>query len=153
MVTLYEVYLWAHIFMAVIWVGGSLALQLLALRAMRSDDPIRVAHFSKDAEWVGMHLFAPASLLLVVSGFLLVSKADWGYPFWMIFAIAVWAASALNGSVLLGPESKRLGKLVEAHGVEDPEVQRRINRIFLVSRVELVLLIAVVFDMTIKPFN
>ena len=35
--------------------------------------------------------------------------------------------------------------------MESPEVQARIRRIFLVSRIELVLLLAVVFDMVVKP--
>ena len=51
-----------------------------------------------------------------------------------------------------GPESGRIGKLVEQHGPEHPEVTSRITRILAVSRVELVLLIAVVFAMVVKPF-
>jgi hypothetical protein len=35
--------------------------------------------------------------------------------------------------------------------VESAEVQERIRRIFLVSRIELVLLLAVIFDMVVKP--
>ena len=53
--------------------------------------------------------------------------------------------------LFLGPESGRIGKLTEAHGVAHLEVQARIRRIFLVSRVELAFLIAVVCGMVIKP--
>jgi hypothetical protein len=35
---------------------------------------------------------------------------------------------------------------------EDPEVQRRIRRILLIVRLEVVLLLAIVFVMTTKPF-
>jgi hypothetical protein len=53
--------------------------------------------------------------------------------------------------LFLGPESGRIGKLAEAHGVAHHEVQARIRRTVLDSRVELAFLIAVVFDMVIKP--
>ena len=41
--------------------------------------------------------------------------------------------------------------LVGEHGVGHADLQARIRRIFALSRVELVLLVAVVFDMTVKP--
>lgn len=152
MVSLYEFYLWAHLFAAVVWVGGGIAVQLFALRILRAKDPARLAGFAKDVEWIGMRVFTPASLLLVIFGFLLVEKADWGYPFWVVFGIVIWGLSALSGVAFLGPESARIGKLVEAHGVEHPEVHQRILRILVYSRIELLLLIAVVFDMVVKPF-
>ena len=55
------------------------------------------------------------------------------------------------GAGFLGPEAGRIARATEAGGVESAEVQQRIRRIFLVSRIELVLLLAVVFDMVVKP--
>jgi hypothetical protein len=51
----------------------------------------------------------------------------------------------------LGPESGRLSKLAADRSPDDPEYQRRIRRIFLISRIELLALILVVVDMTVKP--
>jgi hypothetical protein len=70
----------------------------------------------------------------------------------VIFGLVVLGLSALTGVAFLGPESGRIGKLVEQHGVEYPEVQARIARILKISRVEAVLLVAVVFAMVVKPF-
>jgi hypothetical protein len=67
------------------------------------------------------------------------------------FGFAGWLFSAIVGSAYLGPESGRLSKLVEERGPEDPEYLRRLARIFFVSRIELIILIIVVLDMTIKP--
>jgi uncharacterized membrane protein len=151
-VTWYEFALWVHTFCAVIWVGGAVAIQFFALRIMRANDPHRLAGFAKDAEWVGMRVFMPASILLLAFGFVLVSEGSWGYDFWVIFGLVVLGLSALTGMAFLGPESGRIGKLVEQHGVEYPEVQARITRILKISRVEAVLLVAVVFAMVVKPF-
>jgi uncharacterized membrane protein len=138
--------------MAVVWVGGSLAIQLYAFRILRADDPVRLAGFAKDTEWIGTRIFTPASILLLAFGFVLVEEGHWGYDFWVIFGLVILGLSALTGMAFFGPESGRIGKLVEAHGVEHPEVQARITRILKLSRVELGLLMAVVFDMVVKPF-
>jgi uncharacterized membrane protein len=152
-ITTYQGYLAVHILASVLWVGGAAATQVFAYRASSSGDPHRLAGFSADAEWIGTRVFLPSSLVLVVFGFLLIHELDTGYPFWIVFALVVWAASALTGSLFLGPESGRISKVTEAEGVESPEVQRRTRRIFLISRIELTLLILVVLDMTLKPFS
>jgi len=152
-VSTYQWYLMVHIVMAVVWVGGAHMIQLLAARVLKANDPHRLAAFAKDVEVIGMRVFAPASLLLLVFGFLLVEEADIGYPFWVIFGLAVFALSFVTGVGFLGPESGRIGRLIEAEGADHPEVTHRIKRILLVSRVELLLLVLVVIDMTIKPFS
>jgi uncharacterized membrane protein len=152
-VTWYEFSLWVHIFTALIWVGGNLTLQVLAVRTMRTDDPVRLAGFAKDAEWVGTRVFMPSALVLLAFGFVLVEKGNWGYDFWVIFGLVVLALSAITGAAFLGPEAGRIGKLTDQHGVEHPEVQARIKRILKVSRVEGLLLVLVVFDMVVKPFS
>jgi hypothetical protein len=88
----------------------------------------------------------------VVFGFLLIHEGDWSYDFWVTFGLAVWAGSALTGSLFLGPESGRIGKLTDEKGADSPEVQARLGRVFRIARIELVFLVLVVFDMTIKPF-
>ncbi len=47
--------------------------------------------------------------------------------------------------------SRRTPKIVEAEGPESPAAQARISRILLISRCELVILIAVVVNMVVKP--
>ena len=151
-VSTYQWYLMVHILGAVVWVGGGVAMQLQAFRIIRESNSTRVAGFAKDGEWIGTRVFMPASLLLLIFGFLLIHEGHWGYPFWIIFPLAVFAYSALAGALFFGPEAGRIGKLVDAQGADSPEVQRRIKRLLAYSRIETVLLVLVVIDMTIKPF-
>ena len=152
MVTWYEFAKWVHVFMAVIWVGGGVMTQALAFRLLRANDPHRIAGFAKDIEKIGMLVFLPASVILLVFGFVLVHEGGWGYDFWVVFGLVVSGLSAVTGAAFLGPESGRIGKLVEQHGADYPDAQARIRRILTVSRFELALLIAVVFVMVVKPF-
>jgi uncharacterized membrane protein len=143
-----------HVLSAVIWVGGAATAQVYALLAVRTNDPAKVAAFAGDTEFVGTRIFLPASLILLVSGILTVreSSGAWDYnQGWVQFGLVIIALSIVTGAGFLAPESGRIAKMIKTSGAESPEVQARIRRIFLVSRVELVLLLAVVFDMVVKP--
>jgi uncharacterized membrane protein len=149
--TTYQVYLSVHILAAVLWVGGAFTIQLLAIRAARPDARLQLGALASEIEWVGTRLFIPSSLILVIMGFLLVSKGNGDYQFWVVFAIAVWLASFLAGIAFLGPQSGKLGNDVEQYGPDSPQAMARLQKIFLVSRVELVFLLLVVLDMALKP--
>ena len=49
----------AHVLAAVIWVGGGVALNVLAVLTQRENDPLRMVHFAKQAEFVGTRIFTP----------------------------------------------------------------------------------------------
>jgi len=98
-ITLYEALVFVHVILAIVWVGGGIMIQLYALRAVGTNDPLRIAGFAKDTEVIGTRAFIPASLLLVISGIWLVAEGSWGFDhFWIVFALAVYTASALTGS-------------------------------------------------------
>jgi uncharacterized membrane protein len=148
----HELLLFGHLIFAMVWLGGDVMLQMFYLRA-RAAGPQELPHFTRAVEWVGMRVLNPAALLVVIFGVLLVIEVD-GYEFsqfWISAALAMFLASFIAGATFLGPESGRLGRLMEERGPEDQEVQSRTARILLVSRIELVLLVLIVLDMVTKP--
>jgi uncharacterized membrane protein len=150
-ITTYQVYLSIHILCAVLWVGGGSVLVLQVLRAQRERRPERLADIAGDAEWIGSRVFAPLSLVLVIFGFLLVSKGDWQWHFWLIWGIVFWALSFVTGAGFLGPQAGKIKKLTDERGPADPEVQQRIRRVLFVARIDNLLLLLVVLDMALKP--
>jgi uncharacterized membrane protein len=152
--TNYTGFKFVHVLAAVVWVGGACVVQVYALLALRTNDPVRVAAFAGDTEFVGTRIFIPASLILLVSGLFTVHESGgaWSYSQgWVQFGVAIVVLSIVVGAGYLGPESGRIARATEAHGVASAEVQARIRRILLVSRIELVLLLCVIFDMVVKP--
>jgi len=155
-VTTYEWLKAGHVLAAVLWVGSAFLIQVLMFRATRSGADDKTAYLSGEVEWYGTRFLIPFSLILVILGFGLLHESHGAYSLsdtWVAIGFGVWVASFLTGAGYLGPESGKLSKLLEAKGASDPEYQRRLARIFMVSRVELVLLIIVVLDMVIKPFT
>ena len=153
--TWYEWFKSAHVLAAVIWVGGGATLTLYALLTLRQSDPSEQASMARKIGLIGERVYSPLSLLVLALGFGLMEngQSPWSYDqFFVVFALAGWAVSAATGIFFLGPESKRLGKLMAARPPEDPEVQARIRRILLVARIDVLLLLLIVFDMTAKPW-
>jgi len=152
--THYNALKFVHVLSAAVWVGGACIVQVYGLLASRTNDPYKIASFANDTEFVGMRIFLPASLILLVSGIFTIhdSIGAWSYSQgWVQFGLVVIVLSILVGAGYLGPEAGRIATATERDGVDSPEVQARIRRIFLISRIELVFLLAVVFDMVVKP--
>jgi uncharacterized membrane protein len=149
----YELLLFLHISMAALWVGGGAMIQFFALRIMKATDPMRMAEFGRDVEWIGNRVLIPVSALAVVSGILLVVESDfWGFgDDWIVIGLILFAITFLAGSLFFGPESGRLGKLAEKEGPTSPAVQAKMQRLIALSRADLMLLFLLVFDMAVKP--
>jgi uncharacterized membrane protein len=141
-----------HVLLAIVWVGGAIGVQLLAVRIVRTNDPVRMAVFSGEVEWIGTRLFAPASGLLLLLGiWMVIEEPAWTFgQFWILAALAMFAYSFLSGMLYLGPQSAKLKKMFEAEG-PSAGTTALIRRLFVVSRIELVLLVLIVFDMVLKP--
>jgi uncharacterized membrane protein len=141
-----------HVVAAVIWVGGAFMIQALAFRITRTGDARRQADFAKDTEVVGMRVFVPATWILLLAGIGIMLNLDlsWGQN-WIVFGLIAFALSFAVGAGFLGPEGGRIAAVIERDGPESPEAQRRIRRILLISRCELVVLATVVVNMVVKP--
>ena len=148
----FEFLLFGHLLAAMVWVGGDVMVQLFFLRA-RLAGPEAVARFARDVDWIGLRVINTAALLVVIFGVLMVVDADFYdfSQFWIYAALAMFAVSAITGAAFLGPESGRVARLSDELGAEHPDVQRRIGRLVVISRVELTLLILIVLDMVLKP--
>lgn len=151
-----ELYDWLkffHILMAITWVGGAITLQVLAIRLVRQNDPVKLAAFAGEVEFVGTRVFTPATIILLGLGiWMVIEEPAWTFAqFWVLAGLAMFAYSFASGVFYLGPQSARLKKMYETEGPTAPGAPAIIRRLFTVSRIELVLLVLIVADMVIKP--
>lgn len=148
----YKLLLLAHILGTVTLVGGTLMLQLLALLATRSAGSDELLTVSRQAGWIAPRVFLPASALTGVTGVALAAKA--GYELdqlYLLLGFAALLAGSAAGPLYLAPESKRISRLIATHGSACAEVRTRLRRLFLVTRVELVMLVVALAGMVLKP--
>jgi len=148
----YEIYLTFHVLMAIVWLGGGLTMSVIGWRISLTNDGRAMATFAKSAEWIGNRIFVPASLALLALGFLMIHDGGWSYSsLWIVIALAGFAVTFLTGMLFLGPQGGKIGKLVDAEGVDSPAVKAQIRRVLFVSRLDLITLFAIAGDMLVKP--
>lgn len=152
--TTYDWLLTVHVLAVVMWVGGGVMLTLLGLMTIGLRDPIRLAQFARQAAFLGGTYFPPLSLMVLGFGLGMVEKSGLSYDLtWIQIGIAGWAASFVLGAGYLGPHSKKLASLLEERPPEDAGVQDLITRILFVARLDSLLLLFIVLDMTAKPWS
>jgi len=143
-----------HVAGAVLWVGGGLALTILALWAERKQDPAEMATLARQAAFIGERVFAPVGLVVLLAGVAMVINLHWGWGTSFIVAGLVgYAITFLTGLLVLGPQAKHIGQLIETKGAEDAETQAAIRRILLIARVDEGVLLLIVAIMVLKPFT
>lgn len=149
----YEIYKALHVVLAVVWVGGGTAFTIMAVLADRARATAELPVIAKYATFFGERIFTPAGILVLGFGIAMVEKGDLGWStFWLDFALVVWALSFAVGAGVLGPTAKKIHKAFAAsHGAMTPEIEKLIDRIVLVARFDVVLLLLIVVDMTAKP--
>jgi uncharacterized membrane protein len=149
----YDTLKFVHILAAIVWVGAGLYFQFQATRLNRIGDPERIAAFTRDIEHAGKRLLLPASILVLVVGIVMVLYA----PFlefedtWIALGLIGSIATAITGSLVVGPTAGKLGVLIGSEGASSPQVAMLTKRIFTVSRIDQVVLLAVIAAMVFKP--
>ncbi len=148
---MYQVLLFIHIICAVIWVGGAFFSQLLALRVERSTDPADLPKLGRNMEFLGLRVFLPASILLVLAGAAMVAQ-QWGFgQTWVAVSMGLWLLSVIAGAFYIGPQTKKVAGLFESEGPTSVAARAGLSRVFLVSRLELVSFAIIIALMVFKP--
>lgn len=148
----YELLLTLHVLSVIVWLGAALAVSLLILRFELAGDAAGKAEVNAGMDWMAPRVFIPASLATLVFGVLTVIEGPWDFDqLWVVLGLAGWLASFGVGIGYFKAEGERLVELVAERGSEDPEVQRRIDTMEMVGRIELAVLFLVVVVMVTKP--
>jgi uncharacterized membrane protein len=148
---MYHLLLYVHILSAVVWVGGAFYVQLLSMRMQHSDDPAELPRLGRHVEALGNRAFVPAAALILLTGAVMTVRS-WSFgQIWIAASIALWLLSAVGGAAYLAPNAKRAVALFEAQGPESRAGRQLLERLFLVSRAELVSFAVIIGLMVFKP--
>jgi uncharacterized membrane protein len=139
-----------HVLSAMVWVGGGVMMQALAMRSFRAG-PEEALRYAQQAAWTGNRVFLPASITTLVFGLGLVGVAHYEWKLWLTLGLIGYVITAVNGGAVLGRLSKQLAQLATERGPSDPVVQYTARRLRRAMSVDLVIVALVVFDMIVKP--
>jgi uncharacterized membrane protein len=148
---MYQLLVFLHVLSAVVWVGGAITGQLLAVQISRSDDPADLPKYARQIEVVGTRLFLPASIVIIVTGVVMTIQA-WRFDqLWIALAVALWVLSAALGGAYVGPRIKRAVTLFDAEGPTSEAGRRLLEGVLLVARLELLSFLVILGLMVFKP--
>src|SRR5262245_59642871 len=148
---MYQLLLFVHIVCAVIWVGGAAYAQVLAMQVRRSPDPSDLPKLARNIDYIGNRVFAPAAVLLFLAGVGMTMQA-WGFgQLWVAVSVVLWVLSVVLGAAYLGPRVKRAAELFETEGPTSQAGRQLLDRLFLISRLELISFAVIMALMTFKP--
>ena len=149
----YSLFKAIHVTFAVIWVGGGFAIMVNAIRAQRTWDPKQVVTVAQQAAFLGEKVFAPAGLVVFLMGIAMMVNTNWGWGhFWVIVGLLGYATTFSLGIGVLSPLAKRIEHSAVENGPEHPETLALIDRIMLIGRFDMGILLIVILDMVTKPF-
>jgi uncharacterized membrane protein len=149
----YSVFKAVHVLFAVIWVGGGASIMIHAIRAQSAHDPEGIVTVAKQAAFMGEKVFAPVGLVTFLMGIAMMINTSWGWGhFWIVAGLIGYASTFVVGIAFLSPMAKKIDRSAEENGPTHPETLALINRIMLVARFDIAVLMLVVLDMATKPF-
>ena len=148
---LYNWLMFGHVLAAMVWLGGSAVLGLLAAQALRDKEPGSVARFAATIGFVGPRLLAPATVLVAGLGAgLVLDGREWQFgQFWIDLAIGLFAAVLVIGA---GFQSRAaIGAQRAIADRDTDQAARQVRRWAWGALVILLLLVVITWDMTVKP--
>ena len=149
----YALFKAVHVLLAVVWVGGGVTILIHGVRATTANDAKQIVTVAQQAAFMGEKVFAPAGLVTFLMGIAMMINTSWGWGhFWIVVGLIGYAATFTVGIGVLSPLAKKIDASAQANGPEHPETLALVDRIMLIGRFDVAVLLVVVLDMVLKPF-
>lgn len=146
----FEGYKFVHVLAAIVWVGGAIAAQIMALR-LKHAEPAHRLGFARDMRFVAQFMFLPAALIGYLTGELMIAEvAAFDHEqAWISIGTIGFGVSFLIAAAFLVPQIRKAVRLME--GGQGPAAGAVIGRVSVVARIVIVILLVVVWAMVTKP--
>ena len=142
----------AHVAGAVVWVGGGVMLSLVGVRVRQSGDLAIIGEFARMLSYVGLRVFTPAVLVVIVSGVgLVLVSSEWNFTqLWVLLALGAFVVAFLIGAVYQSRSAIQLERAV-TQGAHLQAARKALRRWLVGYGVVLIVLVFALWDMIFKP--
>lgn len=148
---MYNFWQFLHVLSAVVWVGASILALFLSLRlGAQTDNPVAGPATGLMAK-TSVPLFAAASLVTLATGLVLVFGWIGFEPLWIKIGLGGIIISLVMGFGYHRPHGAKIEAGMRERGPNDPGVRALVRQGTMVSLVETVILIVVIWAMVVKP--
>ena len=142
-----------HVLSVIVWFGGVLALNVLAVRIGSGPDRPAQASLLRLSDVYGRAVIAPAGILTLITGLLLIGEHDLPIStLWVAWGLIGLLLSVGLGATLIRATQADLRSLSEHPSVDNQSRRlQRQGRAATLYSVNLLILLSVVWAMIFKP--
>ncbi len=149
MFTWYLVFLFIHIFSAIVAVGANITYGAWSVRARHA--PEHQKFTLRGIQFIDNRIANPAYGVLFLSGLVMTFMGHWWPQLWVIVAIVVFVAIAVIGVAYFTPLVKRQLALLDAGDTTSPEFERLARRNAMIGPILGLLVVIILVMMVFKP--
>ena len=152
MLTLFSVFKFLHIVAAITWVGGVITMTLLNVRLASTRNSAAMAALSSVGGFIGQRVFGPAAAITLLAG--LATALYAGFPMrslWIIWGFLVILLSFGMTATLTRSTAQRLGALAATPNRDATQVAALQRRLWMLTALNILLLLSAVWAMVSKP--
>ena len=143
--------LFAHVALGALWLGGVMYQEALTVGARKSgrEEYVRTAI---RVQQVNARIYPPVTILILLTAvWMIVARDHLGFgDLWITLSFTIWLIGVLTGIFYFTAKAKSLSARLEATGV-DESLLAEVERVHMVERVEIILLLGLLFLMIFKP--
>lgn len=151
--TLFHALLFVHILAAMIWIGGALVGMLIGIFLARQGDASAMSKFCIAFASITGPAFGGSSLIVVGTGAWMVADSpsfEIG-AMWVVLSLVGWFVSMLMGATVVGMTWVKVGRKLAEDGATIEATQPLLSRAIRLTRIDLVIRVAVVLLMVWQP--
>jgi uncharacterized membrane protein len=138
-----------HVVAAIVWLGGGTMLILLGARLGRNPPPETFIGVIRHIATNATRVFVPATVVVLLTGLGMVHSGGYGWPAWIVLALAGIAFTGGVGGLVLGPLAERAVKAADAGGAAAGMGAG--HRLLRIAKFDYVVQFSIVFLMVAKP--
>jgi uncharacterized membrane protein len=148
--TWYTVLKFIHVLLAITAVGSNITYAAWNIRGAR--EPQHLAFALRGVQFLDNRVANPAYGLLLVTGLILVAVGNWGARGWIATALILFVVLIVVAIGFYSRVAKRQIQVLEKAGESSPEYQQLAGQARIYGIISVVIALAIVFLMVVKPF-
>ena len=146
----YSLLKFIHVLLAITAVGSNITYAAWNIRGAR--EPEHLAFALRGIKFLDGRVANPAYGLLLLTGLTLVVVGKWGLRGWVTAALILFVATVVVAAGFFSRVLTRQIQVLQTDGESSPAYQQVAGQARIYGIVTSVLVLAIVFDMVVKPF-
>jgi uncharacterized membrane protein len=149
-VTWYNLLKYVHVLLAITAVGSNITYGIW--KGLAAREPAQESFVTRGISFIDNRVANPAYGLLLITGLALVVVGNWGLRGWIIAALILFALLIVIAIGFYSRVLRQQLQVIDTEGTGSPTFKRLEGQATIYGLISLVIVLAIVFVMVVKPF-